>query len=237
MHNVSDNNAVSETNTYQIITRPLVLKRPRVLIACERHGKVRDAMESVGCNAYSCDTEPSEGKHLQCDVREVLEDKWDMIIAHPPCTFLSRAANHVWNELGRATKRAEALGLFLVCYYAPCERVVVENPMGWPGEVFRKPDQIIHPYYFGDPVMKRTCLWLRGLPRLKWSAVNTLFEERTATEKPEPIYFRHDGKRIHFTEASHGSDMRSVTFDSIAAAMADQWGRQLVAAINSTNGV
>lgn len=78
--------------------------------------------------AWSCDVEPSEGKHFQCDVRDVLEGRWDMIIAHPPCTYLSRAANHVWNRPGRAIKRAEALGLFLVCYYAPCELEFLSRP-------------------------------------------------------------------------------------------------------------
>ena len=198
----------------------------RVLVACEFSGIVREAFAKRGHDAWSCDLLPTEipGNHIQGDVREVLENHWDMIIAHPPCTYLSRAANHVWNQAGRATKRAEALGLFLVCYYAPCERVAVENPTGWPGEVFRKPDQTIHPYYFGDVAMKRTCLWLRGLPKLKWVINDTLFENKTAVEKPEPIYHRYDGKAIYFTEANHGGHDRSRTFPGIANAMAEQWG-------------
>lgn len=198
----------------------------RVLIACEFSGIVRDAFSAQGCDAWSCDLLPTErpGKHIQGDVLEVINDGWDLIIAHPPCTYLSYAANSSWNNPGREEKRQVAMQFFLACYNAPCKHICVENPVGLPNTIFRKPDQIIHPYYFGERQLKRTCLWLRSLPGLWHLPENDMFGERTHTEYPEPIYIdntpRH--QKRYFVDANHGNHVRSYSFQGIADAMAAQ---------------
>lgn len=202
----------------------------KVLIACEFSGRVREAFASMGHDAWSCDLLPTEipGNHIVGNVLEVINQGWDLMIAHPPCTYLSYAGVAHWNKPGRAEQRAAAYDFFMAMINSPIPRICVENPVGYPNTVYRKPDQIIHPYYFGDPFLKRTCLWLKGLPKLWWLPADDMFGERTATDYPEPIY---TGKRLatgkpkkrHFTDASHGQ-VRSITFSGIAAAMANQWG-------------
>lgn len=132
----------------------------RLLVACEFSGVVRDAFAAVGWDAWSCDLLPTEipGKHIQGDVLEVLDEGWDLMIAHPPCTYLSYAANGYWHQPGRAEKRDEAMNFFMALVSAPVERICVENPVGLPNTVYRKPDQIIHPYFFGERELKKTCL-------------------------------------------------------------------------------
>ncbi|MGR3292527.1 MAG: DNA cytosine methyltransferase [Candidatus Scalindua sp.] len=199
----------------------------KVLIACEFSGIVREAFARQGHDAWSCDLLPTEqpGQHIQGDVLDILDDGWDLMIAHPPCTYLSYAATHCWDAPGRAELREIALGFFLKLYNAPIDKICIENPVGHPNTVFRIPDQIVQPYYFGDNVIKRTCLWLRGLPKLYHIPEDTLFEKKTHLPKPEPIYRRrHDGKAIHFSEAKHGGHERSRFFQGIADAMASQWG-------------
>jgi hypothetical protein len=197
----------------------------KVLIACEFSGRVRDAFIAKGHNAWSCDILPSESKgpHIQGDVLKELCASWDLLIAHPPCTYLSYAATRVWNTPGRDIKRQKALDFFLKLYNAPIPKIAVENPVGWQNSVWRKPDQIIHPYYFGDNVQKRTCLWLKNLPKLV--PTNLL-------PKPEPLYIcqgpKSKGKKINWCEGIKGEGprayARSRTFKGIAEAMAQQWG-------------
>lgn len=199
----------------------------RVLVACEFSGIVREAFRAKGHDAISCDLLPTErpGPHIQGDVLDILDDGWDMMIAHPPCTYLSYAATHCWDAPGREALRQDAMDFFMALYNAPVSRVCIENPVGYPNTKFRTPDQIVHPYYFGDNDMKRTCLWLRGLPKLYHISETTLFERKTHTRKPEPIYHRRgSGEAIHFTEAKHGGHERSRFFQGIADAMAEQWG-------------
>ena len=199
----------------------------RILIACEFSGVVRDAFIAKGHDAVSCDLLPTErpGPHIQGDVLEHLEDGWDMMIAHPPCTYLSYVGTRHWDKPGRARARAEAMGFFFALYYAPIEKVCLENPLGYPAKVFRSPDQMVHPYYFGERQQKRTCLWLRGLKPLQWRKSADLFGPQTAVEKPEAIYtLKTNGKKIHWTEAVHGGKTRSKSWPSIAAAMSNQWG-------------
>jgi hypothetical protein len=158
-------------------------------------------------------------------VLSILEDRWDLMIAHPPCTYLSYAGIRHWNALGRKEKREEAMQFFMALYNTPIGKICMENPVGYPNTILRKPDQIIHPYYFGDSVQKRTCLWLKNLPVLNYS--------ETILPKPEPLYIRkgkkHNGKKIHWVEGIKGSGEkrakeRSKTFQGIADAMAEQWG-------------
>jgi hypothetical protein len=197
----------------------------RVLVACEFSGIVRDAFAAKGHDAWSCDLLPTErpGNHIQGDVLEILNDDWDLMIACPPCTYLSYVGTRHWNKPGRAALREDAMQFFLVLANAAIEKIAVENPLGYASKVFRKPDQTIHPYYFGDPVQKRTCLWLKNLPPLIFTQM---------LSKPEPLYYcqgeKSKGKAIHWVEGIRGvknrSHERSRFFPSIANAMADQWG-------------
>lgn len=200
----------------------------KVLVACEYSGVVRDAFSKRGHEAWSCDILPTEsphGNHIQGDARPILRQAWDLIIAHPPCTYLSVVANRVWNNPGRAELREDAALFFMDMYNALSEKVCVENPVGCMNTRFRKPDQIIHPYYFGEDVQKRTCLWLRGLPKLIHPDPKTL-------QKPPPLYIckgpKSKGKAIGWCEGMSGvkdrAKARSKTFQSIADAMAQQWG-------------
>jgi len=201
----------------------------RILIACEASQVVCKAFRSVGIEAFSCDIIPCSGNHPEWhilgDVLNHLKDGWDMMIAHPPCTYLSYVGNRHWNNPGRKELREQSMEFFLKLYNAPIDKICVENPVGYPNSIFRKPDQIIHPYFFGDPELKRTCLWLKGLPKLDYS--------QTFIAKPEPKYISNGiktkGQKIYFTEAQKRNDkdksrIRSRTFQGIANAMASQWG-------------
>jgi hypothetical protein len=216
----------------------------KILVACEFSGKNRDAFAALGHEAWSCDLLPSEteGNHYQGDVRDMLSGNWDLLIAHPPCTYLSYAANGVWNKSGRAQLREEAMQFFMLFVNCNIPKVCIENPVGYPGKVYRKPDQIIHPYYFGERQLKRTCLWLKGLPKLWYWREDDLFGKRTMTDYPEPLYVHErkagkhykggEVKKRYFTDARkfvngnkvNSAHERSKTFSSIAAAMAQQWG-------------
>ncbi|KKR81203.1 MAG: hypothetical protein UU28_C0026G0002 [Parcubacteria group bacterium GW2011_GWD2_40_9] len=205
----------------------------RVIIGCESSGIIREEFIIRGHDAWSCDLLPSEveGPHIQDDILNHLDDGWDLGIFHPPCTYLSYAANKYWNEDGRKEKRDRALEFFLKLYSAPIPKVCVENPKGYPNTVFRKPDQVIHPYYFGDRHMKMTCLWIRGLPKLFYSKEDSFFWKKTFTDLPPvPIYIdRKSGKKRYFIDAISGKSkncqtIRSRTFLGIAKAMAEQWG-------------
>jgi hypothetical protein len=199
----------------------------KVLIACEFSGIIRDAFIIKGHDAWSCDLLPTEkeGPHIQDDVLRHLDDGWDLMIAHPPCTYLSYAAMHCWNDKGRGEKRHLAMAFFMKLYDSNIEKVCIENPKGYPCQAFRKPDQIIQPYYFGEPHQKTTCLWLKNLLPLEFHIEDDLFGNKTACNKPEPIYRdKTTGHRRYFTDAHHGDHIRSKSFSSIAQTMADQWG-------------
>lgn len=211
----------------------------KVLIACEESQRVCIEFRKKGHEAYSCDIEPCSGGHpewhLQCDVTEVLKIKWDMIIAFPPCTYLTSAGtrhyslkmNPEWKVEERKKKREEAFNFFMKFVNADCPKIVIENPVGYVNTHYRKPDQIIHPYYFGDNFKKRTCLWVKGVDLLK--PTNILPE-------PEPLYIcqgeKCNGKKIGWCEGIKGTSggqkgrakERSKTFSGVAKAMAEQWG-------------
>jgi len=200
----------------------------RVLVACEYSGITRDAFAAKGHDAWSCDLLPTEqpGQHIQGDVLEILNDGWDLMIAHPPCTYLSYAGVQSWNNPGREEQRQAAMRFFMKFINAPIQRICVENPVGLPNVEYRKPDQIVHPYYFGEQHLKRTCLWLKNLPKLWYWLQDDLFGKRTATEYPEPIYIDKTArqKKRYFTDANHGGHARSKSFRSVANAMVEQWG-------------
>lgn len=206
----------------------------RVLVACEFSGIVRDAFARRGHDAWSCDLLPTEkpGNHIQGDVLEILNDGWDLMIGHPPCTYISYVGTRHWNAPGRLEKRLDALRFFGLLWEAPIEKICIENPRGCASPVIAKYSQQIHPYYFGDPVSKATWLWLKNLPPLVHNETNTLFDTQTHTSKPEPIYIcqgpKSYGKKITWVEAMRGvsdrSHARSRFFPGVADAMADQWG-------------
>lgn len=203
----------------------------KVAVICEFSGIVAKSFRDKGHYAISCDLEPSEmpGPHIQGDCRDYDWSEYDLAICHPECRYLSYAGNAWWNRPGREEKRKEAMDFFLWCYNLPVKRVAVENPKGYPMKAFRKQDQIVHPYYFGDNYHKGIYLWLKNLPPLLWAKENELFLEKTAISKPDYGKFP-SGKRKAFTDMFNNFDreksrkMRSRFFPGTAQAMANQWG-------------
>lgn len=211
----------------------------RVLVACERSGRVRDAFRIHGHDAWSCDLVPCDnwGPHLQGDARDFLAGGWDALVCHPPCTFLTRA-----NIRGRRLDpgaEAEAEAFALALWTSAIGLVAVENPVGRLWGTLGKPHQVVQPWWFGDPYTKPTCLWLRGLPRL------------SAPYRPAPVdsyppaaaNSPGKGKRVSrrrgvddwwrwpvpagvrsWTGIHSSPRIRSLTFPGIALAMAEQWG-------------
>jgi hypothetical protein len=201
----------------------------RVLIACEESQVVCIAFRELGHEAYSCDIQDCSGGHpewhIKGDVLAHLSDGWDLMIGHPPCTYLSYAATHVWNKPGRLEKRLEALNFFAKLWTAPIDKICLENPKGCASPTIAKYTQEIQPFYFGDFAYKTTWLWLKNLPLLEYRLQDELFGKRTSVDAPEPVYIDNTerGKKRHFTEANHGGFIRSKTFPTIANAMAEQW--------------
>lgn len=183
----------------------------RVLVACEFSGVVRDAFTAQGHYAMSCDLLASEttGDHYQGDVRDVLDYPWDLMIAHPPCTALSVSGAR-WHAGKRATGEQQAAVSFVrLLSKAEIPRIAIENPVSVLSSLWRKPDQIIHPWEYGHGETKATCLWLKGLPLLHPTNVVDGRENRVHRMPPSPDRWRE----------------RSKTYAGIAQAMADQWGR------------
>jgi hypothetical protein len=197
----------------------------RVLVACEFSGTVRDAFIAAGHDAVSCDLLPTEkpGPHFQCDVLDVLEMGWDLMIAHPPCTYLSVSGLH-WNKRRpeREALTHEAM-LFVLNLMGegfvdnPIPRIALENPIGRINTAYRKPDQIVQPWQFGHPESKATCLWLKGLPKLTPTDVLPLpASGRWANQTPSG--------QNKLGPSPDRWKLRSMTYAGIAAAMAEQWG-------------
>ena len=179
----------------------------RVLVACEFSGTVRDAFAALGHDAWSCDLLETErpGNHIVGDVLAVLNDGWDLMIAHPPCTHLAvSGARHLHRK---QAEQAEALSFVRVLLDAPIPRIALENPISIISSRIRKPDQIVQPWMFGHGETKATCLWLNGLPKLTPTDVVNGREARIHRMPPGPNRWRE----------------RSRTFPGIAAAMAQQW--------------
>jgi hypothetical protein len=197
----------------------------RVLIACEYSGAVRDAFLRVGHYAMSCDLLPCEssasGDHYQGDVRNILDHDWDLMVAHPPCTYLSVSGMH-WTRRGLRDPQLteDALAFVRVLLEAPVPRIALENPVSIISSRIRKPDQTIQPWQFGHDASKKTCLWLKGLPPL----------QPTSIVEPRIV----DGRKRWGNQTDSGQNrlgpsddrwkIRSATYDGIAQAMADQWG-------------
>jgi len=197
-----------------------------VLVACEYSGIVRDAFIRKGHDAMSCDVLPTEspGPHYQGDVQDILHDDWDMMIAHPPCTYLSRAGAR-WmyprkGELseGRYQKAMEAKKFFMDLLCAPIPKIAVENPTPLKVVGLPLPTQAIHPYEHGEPYSKRTLLWLRGLPPLRPTKVLTEYRPYL----PSNTGGKKRGQSFQYKSISQHES--SKFFTGIAKAMADQWG-------------
>lgn len=231
----------------------------RVLIACEESQRECAEFRKLGHEAYSCDLQDCSGGHPEwhicgdalkyingkCEfitgdgVKHMIDTKWDLLIAHPPCTYLSFAGNKYLNletntpakVVDRLWSLCESSIFFMKFVSADCEKICVENPLGYMSKFFRKPNQIIHPYYFANTddianyQYKRTCLWLKNLPKLIYPANKP---------KPEPVAYTSKGKPQHFTDVhgkikgvkcdSNSAKARSKSFASIARAMGEQWG-------------
>lgn len=203
----------------------------KILVACEESQTVTIELRKLGHEAYSCDLQECSGGHqewhIKADVLEIIKLNWDMIIAHPPCTYLTSASavrlynkDHTIKDPERYAKGLKAKKFFLAIWNADCPRIAIENPT--PIKEFGLPQysQIIEPYYFGDPWRKRTCLWLRNLPQLLPTEVvepKGLWVGATSGRRDASVYSRYSlrGKR--------DQKERSKTFTGIAKAMAEQW--------------
>lgn len=194
----------------------------KILVACEESQAVTKEFRGLGHEAYSCDIEPCSGGHpewhVQDDVIALLYDEWDMIIAFPPCTHLA-VSGAAWFEQKRKDGRQQAaIDFFMAIAYAPCDKIAIENPVSIMSTVWRKPDQIIQPYEFGHPESKKTCLWLKGLPKLKSTNILPI---------PESGYWQNQtpSGQNKLGPSSERAKVRSKTYPGIAKAMAEQWGK------------
>ena len=195
----------------------------KVLVACEYSGRVRDAFSALGHDAMSCDILETEspGNHYKGDVRDVLGGGWDMMVAHPPCTYLTVSANKWYKDqperksgvlVGQARRdaREDAIFFFMLLMTCNINKIAIENPIGVLSSKYRKPDQVIQPWQFGHGETKATCLWLKNLPKLESTNVVDGREQR-----------------LHLLPPSiDRAKIRSKTYQGIADAMAMQWGAE-----------
>lgn len=195
----------------------------KILIACEYSGAVRDAFRAKGHDAWSCDLLPTDvpGPHFQGDVAPVLAQGWDLMIAHPPCTYLSVSGMH-WTTRGLRDPQLteDALAFVRLLLDAPIDRIALENPVSVINSRIRKPDQIVQPWMFGHDASKKTCLWLKNLPPLQPTNV---VEPRIVNGKPRWGNQTGSGQNKLPPSADRWK-LRSATYAGIAAAMAEQWG-------------
>jgi len=180
----------------------------KVLVACEFSGIVREAFDKRGHDSWSCDLLETEvrGKHIKDDVLQHLDENWDLMIAHPPCTYLAVSGARWFNQ--RRKEQEEALQFVRLLMDAPIPRICIENPISVISTRIRKPDQIIHPWMFGHGETKATCLWLKNLPKLVPTKIVEGREQRVWKEPRKPDRWKN----------------RSRTYQGIADAMANQWG-------------
>lgn len=189
----------------------------KILVACEYSGKVREAFRKLGHEAWSCDLLPADDNskyHIQGNVLDILGDDWDIMIAHPPCTHL--AVSGAAHFKHKAKEQAEALEFVKCLLNAPINHIALENPVSIISSQIRPADQVIHPYEFGHPEQKATCLWLKNLPPL--TPTNNVYGEMMKLPK-------NQRERIHNLRPTEDRwKLRSETYTGIAEAMANQWG-------------
>ena len=214
----------------------------RILVACEESQAVTKELRKLGHEAFSCDILPCSGGHpewhLQQDVFEVINKGWDIMIAFPPCTHLTVSGAMHFEQKRKDGRQQQGIDFFMAMINAPIDKIAIENPIGIMSSEYRKPDQIIQPYFFGDGFTKTTCLWLKNLPPLYHNDKPNLFDEvvthvPTSTEYKEWIC-KKTGKmkrqQMWYYKAltnaktkEERSIIRSKTFPGIAKAMAQQW--------------
>ena len=210
-------------------------KKLKVLIACEYSGAVRDEFIKLGHDATSCDLLPTDkpGPHYQGDVFDIINNGWDMMIAFPPCTHLAVSGAAWFEQKKKDGRQKEGIDFFMKIINAPIYHIAVENPIGIMSNLYRKPDQIIHPYYFGDQAQKKTCLWLKNLPLLYHNNKPNLFDSNVTHVEPKGNVM-YGGKMYSWAsnkwyknEAERHKE-RSKTFPGIAKAMAEQWSEPAI---------
>ena len=219
-----------------------------ILVACEESQAVTIGLRKLGHQAFSCDLLDCSGGHPEWHIKgdvlplldgffafmtadgttHILGCHWDMILAFPPCTYLTVTGNRWFNvdrygdkAVQRYKNRLDAINFFIAIANARCDRIAIENPVGIMSSVFRKPDQIIHPYYFGDPYEKKTCLWLKGLPKLVSTHIVDVPPRKHFDSGKTMSEWYSNLWRLSKEERAR---MRSKTFPGIASAMAEQWG-------------
>lgn len=199
----------------------------KILIACEYSATVREAFHTRGHDAWSCDLLPTDvpGQHYQCDVRDVLANDWDLVIAHPPCQHIAVSGARYFKQKQADGRQQQGIDFFMLFTRLSC-RWCIENPVGIMSRVYRKPDQIIQPHEFGHPESKKTCLWLNGLPKLT----------PTSICQPPRYSVGENGRQLprwdnqtasgqnSLSPSQDRSQIRSKTYQGIAEAMAEQWG-------------
>ena len=202
----------------------------KILVACEESQAVTKELRLLGHEAYSCDLLPTTGEnpewHLQQDVLPLLKEKWDMIIAFPPCTDLAvSGARHFERKIADGSQQ-RSIDFFMEFVNADCDKIAIENPIGIMSGKYRKPDQIIQPWQFGDKAQKSTCLWLKGLPKLQPTDIvekGEFFEftSKKGEKKRMPMWYYKALQEAKTPEQRR--TLRSKTFQGIAKAMATQW--------------
>lgn len=214
----------------------------KVLIACEESQAVCIEFRKLGIEAFSCDIQECSGGypewHIKGDVLEQLDKGWNMMIAFPPCTHLAVSGAAWFEQKRKDGRQQEGIDFFMKIANAPIDRIAIENPIGIMSKIYRKPDQVIQPYYFGDEFQKTTCLWLKNLPKLFHNSAPNLFNDpithvgkgefctwvdgKTGKIKQKSIFMERGFKHHERGKA------RSKTFPGIAKAMAEQWGKLIL---------
>jgi len=208
--------------------------KKRILISCEESQAVCKAFRKLGFEAFSCDILPCSGGHpewhIQRDVLEVMNDGWDMMIAFPMCTHLATSGARHFEQKRKDGRQQQGIDFFMAMVEAPIEYIAIENPIGIMSTVYRKPDQIIQPWMFGDKAQKSTCLWLKNLPKLEPTDIvekGEFFEftSKKGEKKRMPMWYY---KALQDAKTPQERSMlRSKTFQGIADAMAVQWSKVL----------
>lgn len=204
----------------------------KILVACEESQAVTIELRKLGHEAYSCDIEPCSGGHpewhLQQDVEPLLKEKWDMIIAFPPCTHIAVSGSRYFKQKIADGRQQQGVDFFMQLANADCPKIAIENPVGIMSSKWRKPDQIINPFQFGHQEAKQTCLWLKGLPKLTPTNVLPLPEcgywNNQTKERQNKLLV--DGVWIGWNDP-RTARLRSKTYAGIAKAMAEQWAGKI----------
>ncbi|WMI65382.1 hypothetical protein RBH94_15120 [Aestuariibaculum sp. YM273] len=203
----------------------------KILVACEESQKVTMELRKLGHEAYSNDLLNCSGGHPEWHIKEdtlnIINDSWDMIIAFPPCTHLASSGARHFAKKRADGRQQKAIDFFMSIVNADCDKIAIENPIGIMSSCYRKPDQIIQPYWFGDKAQKSTCLWLKNLPKLEPTKIVEKGEfieftnKKTGKKTRQPLWYYEALKKSKTPEER--STLRSKTFDGIALAMANQW--------------